>query len=226
MNIVAEGLYQKYYDQYKQVPHTITMMVGGLPTHPMNILKYGCTWSYDGLINEYKDDCVVLMDGEKEVCPGMAGLEYPISSDIGNLEAFYTSGGAAHTIDVMQARGVQDCHYKTLRYPGHCDIVQFLIREAGLDIKTLVQIFQQACPPQKDVVVIKATADDFTYQNVIKSDKRFSAMQKATAFPAAAAAHTVGLSGVSGPVLKYNDIRAVQFNIMLDQLFQESYEKS
>ena len=199
------------------------MMVGGLPQHPNNTLQYSCTWSYDGLVNEYRDSCIILKNGEQIRVNGMEGYQFPISSsDIGSLEAFYTSGGAAHTIATMQKRGVLNCSYKTLRYPGHHQIVNFLINESGLNDKSLVDIFKKTCPPQDDLVIIQIQIDDLSFEKVIKSDSQFSAMQKSTAFPIAAAAHTIVISDIDRPVLKYSDLTYPQFNKTLEQLFKST----
>ena len=54
-NIIAEYIYQEYVAYNQLIPNDISMMVGGLPQYPNNTLKYACTWSFDGLVNEYKD---------------------------------------------------------------------------------------------------------------------------------------------------------------------------
>ena len=41
----------------------VKMMVGGIPEAPDNPLNYSVTWSIDGLINEYRDDCLILEKG-------------------------------------------------------------------------------------------------------------------------------------------------------------------
>ena len=118
----------------------------------------------------------------------MDGLEKLEGKKFGKMEAFYTSGGASHSIYSMKERGVKNCSYKTLRYPGHRDIVRFLIRECGLDDFSLEQIFVTGCgKANKDevFVVAKVSGENKTWkqEKVIKSDDKFSAMQKATAFP-------------------------------------------
>ena len=220
VNIIAEEMYQEWRKREGESPETITMMVGGLPQQPNNTLQYSCTWSYDGLINEYRDDCIVLIDGKQTTVRGMDGYQFPVPSELGPLEAFYTSGGVAHTISVMKKRGVKNCSYKTLRYPNHHKMVNFLIHESGLDDSSLIEVFKRTCPPREDLVIIKVAAQDLTFEKVIRSDENFSAMQKATAFPIAAAAHTVSLYDISKPVLKYDDLWDTQFNLWLDRLFQ------
>ena len=53
------------------------------------------------------------------------------------LEAFYTSGGASHSIPSMKERGVNNCCYKTIRYKGHRDMVRLLIRNSELSKECL-----------------------------------------------------------------------------------------
>ncbi len=61
VNILAEEGYRKLYGGAEIT--SVEMMVGGLPDYlesNNNPLRYGVTWSIDGLINEYRDDCLVL----------------------------------------------------------------------------------------------------------------------------------------------------------------------
>ena len=45
------------------IPTTVGMRVGGLPIdRESNTLRYSCTWSYDGLINEYKDEQIIFSE--------------------------------------------------------------------------------------------------------------------------------------------------------------------
>ena len=96
----------------------VKMMVGGLPDYlesSKNPLRYGVTWSVDGLINEYRDDCLILEDGQIKTVRGMDGVEEIEGEKFGKMEAFYTSGGASHSIYSMKERGVKNCSYKTIR---------------------------------------------------------------------------------------------------------------
>ena len=50
-------------------------------------------------------------------------------------------------------------NYKTLRYPGHCEKIQFLMNDLKLneDRETLKRILEKAIPQtQQDVVIIYA----------------------------------------------------------------------
>ena len=169
---------------------SVEMMVGGLPDYlesANNPLRYKVTWSVDGLINEYRDDCIILEDGQIKTVKGMSGVETLETNSLGKVEAFYTSGGASHSIYSMKARGFSNCSYKTIRYQGHGDMVRFLIRDCGLDDETLNKIFVDGCGhANKDEVIViakvKKANKTWRKEKLIKSDEQFSAMQKATAF--------------------------------------------
>ena len=217
VNILAEH----GYNSHKGLPTTVEMMVGGLPTTPNNYLKYNCTWSHDGLINEYKDQCTVLTDGSITLADSMSGL-INVNTGLGAMEAFYTSGGASHTIKTMQGRGVQNCHYRTIRYKGHCEAMKFLMRNISSD-NELLAFLDKACPPAPDLVIVKVRVGDrepslsykhskwrqhflkpyshpITQENVadweeekiVYSNDKFSAMQMATAFPISVVAYLIG----------------------------------
>tara|TARA_Y100001938_G_C8065916_1_gene420175 strand:+ start:30 stop:1181 length:1152 start_codon:yes stop_codon:yes gene_type:complete len=186
VNILAEQGCKEIHTEVDSVK----MMVGGLPAIKTNPpLNYAVTWSIDGLINEYRDDCKVLKDGEIETVSGMSGLE-KVNFDMlegEELEAFYTSGGASHSISTMKKRGVKNCSYKTIRYSGHRDAVKFLINRANLSEDCLNQVFKEGCGTSTgDVVLIKAEVKGknltWSKEIVVGYDANFSAMQKATAF--------------------------------------------
>ena len=165
VNIVGESMVKYPFND----PDRVELMVGGLPARQMhddntafdgvnnwNPLNYLVTWSVDGLINEYRDDCLILKHGDVKTVKGMSGL-LKVKSILGDLEAFYTSGGASHTIDSMKVKGAQNCAYRTLRYPGHRDLIRWLINDAGLSDESLQQLFMNGCshPDEKDIVIVK-----------------------------------------------------------------------
>jgi saccharopine dehydrogenase-like NADP-dependent oxidoreductase len=237
VNIITEWGCKSVYG----TPDDIKMMVGGIPTlSDVNApLNYATTWSVDGLINEYRDDCEILSDGEIKIVKGMEGHERVYVDWIGQrLEAFYTSGGASHSIPDMKSRGVKNCSYKTIRYAGHRDIIKFLIRDCKLPDEALRQIFLEGCAPLKDIkdiVIIKSLVRrgdlKWSKELVISADNKFSAMQKATAFPISSVAALMAkgvfddrkIENRSGDiklpiVLSYKDIPQEGFTENLTQL--------
>lgn len=153
IGIVAHHLSQKF-SRLREVK----MRVGALPAFPTNTLKYNLTWSVDGLINEYCHPCEAIRDGAViEVLP-LEGLEH-FSLDGTEYEAFNTSGGLGTLCDTLQGR-VQTLDYKTVRYPGHCDIMKMLLQELGLkaDQELLKGILRRSIPlTMQDVVLVFVT---------------------------------------------------------------------
>jgi saccharopine dehydrogenase-like NADP-dependent oxidoreductase len=208
----------------------VKMMVGGIPEAPDNPLNYSVTWSIDGLINEYRDSCVILENGSHVPKKGMTGLEQVFSKALNkNLEAFYTSGGASHSSQSMLERGVLDCSYKTLRYQGHCDIVEFLIRKCALSDECLTSVFQGcASKGSKDIVLIKVSIKSKSGENWEKemlirqnpSTCPYSAMQKATGFSLASVAKEMVSGGsLDKPrQLSYRDVNYEKFTENMDLL--------
>ena len=215
INIIAE---QECIKQ-KKLPTSVTMRVGGLPVDRCsNTLKYSCTWSYDGLINEYKDDCIVLRNGEEHVVKGLEGLDN-LNTPIGVLESFFTSGGTSHTLKKLKDLGVKNCYYKTFRYPGHRDYISFLLNDCQASDETVIEILKRICPPEDDLVIMGVYLDEGSLERIIYHDDQFSAMQKATAFPVASVTAMLGEGLMDEKrALEYSDINYEKFNCLLAEL--------
>ena len=131
----------------------VNMRVGALPQFPHNALKYNLTWSTDGLINEYCNPCESIRDGVKGEVPALEELE-AFSLDGTEYEAFNTSGGLGTLCETLENK-VENLNYKTVRYPGHCDIIKMLVRDLRLGQRRDIM---------KDVL---ETAIPITYQDVV-----------------------------------------------------------
>jgi len=223
VNIMAEGLYEKWREHDL---HGIEMFVGGLPINSnINPLKYTLNWSIDGLVNEYIEDCNILSCGEIKTKPGMSGLEAVNTKNLGYLEAFNTSGGAASTLSLMKERGVRNCSYKTLRYVGHHTMASFLMRDSGLNKEELSKVFT-ATEPVKDLAIIalKLTAMDSSedyVERVYFPQNGMSAMQAATAAPVAIVATLIldeYIPRETDRPLTYSDIPLDRFTYLLDNI--------
>jgi saccharopine dehydrogenase-like NADP-dependent oxidoreductase len=144
----------KRFDQLNRV----RMRVGALPLFPSNALKYNLTWSTAGLINEYCNPCHVIHDGAvREVLP-LEGLE-EFSLDGATYESFNTSGGLGTLWETLQGK-VDFLNYKTIRYPGHCELIRFLCNDLRLcERRKLFQdVLEHAVPvTTQDVVLIFVT---------------------------------------------------------------------
>jgi saccharopine dehydrogenase-like NADP-dependent oxidoreductase len=136
----------------------VRMRVGALPIFPSNALKYNLTWSTDGLINEYCNPCEAIVDGALREMPALEELE-EFSLDGIAYEAFNTSGGLGTLCETLTGR-VENLNYKTVRYPGHRDIIKILIRDLrlGQNRRVLRDVFEAAIPmTTQDVVLVFVT---------------------------------------------------------------------
>lgn len=189
INIIANHLMQSFTEI-----DTVKLRVGALPQYSSNALQYALTWSTEGLINEYGNLCRAVIDGKEMNVLPLEGLE-EIEIDGALYEAFNTSGGIASLADTY-ANKLKNLNYKTMRYPGHCEKMKFLMDDLQLntDRKTLKHILERAIPTTLDDMVIvysAVTGKDkhiFTEKNYVKkfypkeiNGIRFSAIQLTTA---------------------------------------------
>lgn len=137
----------------------LRLRVGALPRFPSNRLKYNLTWSTEGLINEYCNPCEAVEGGELVTVPPMEQLEH-ITIDGVEYEAFNTSGGLGSLGESLAGRA-RSVNYKTIRYPGHCRLIKFLLHDLGfIDRREeLCAVFDRSIPTtQDDVIVILCVA--------------------------------------------------------------------
>jgi len=139
--------------------HAMRLRVGALPQFPSNALKYNLTWSTDGLINEYCNACEAIVDGSLCEMPPLEELERFALDGI-DYEAFNTSGGLGTLAQTLAGR-VRQLNYRTVRYPGHRDLMKLLLQDLRLAERrdVLKDILEQAVPQtDQDVVLIFVTA--------------------------------------------------------------------
>ncbi len=137
----------------------LRLRVGALPRFPSNRLKYNLTWSTEGLINEYCNPCEAVQGGQLTTVPPLEQLER-LTIDGVEYEAFNTSGGLG-TLAITLKDRVGNVNYKTIRYPGHCELMKFLLHDLGMqDHKgELAAIFDRSLPGTfQDQIVIFVSA--------------------------------------------------------------------
>ena len=188
ISIAAHDLFKRFDSVQK-----LRLRVGALPQNPTNRLKYNLTWSTDGLINEYLNPCEAILNGKRvEVLP-LEGYER-FTIDGTEYEAFNTSGGVGALCEMLEGK-VANLDYKTVRYPGHQEILKILIDDLRLGERPdmMKEIFENALPiTQQDVIVIFADAvgmrnGDLCEENFIRKvhgteigGQRWSAIQITT----------------------------------------------
>ena len=125
VNIIASDLIRKF-----DTVNEVKMRVGALPKYPSNAMAYYLTWSTDGLINEYINDCDIISNHKHIKTQPLDGLEQ-VYIDGDRYEAFNTSGGSASMCDTFSDK-VKSLSYKTIRYPGHQASMKFLLDDLNV----------------------------------------------------------------------------------------------
>jgi saccharopine dehydrogenase-like NADP-dependent oxidoreductase len=155
---LAKDAKTAFMPQCGLAPGFIGIVAHHLPAFPTNALKYNLTWSVDGLINEYCHPCEAIHGGEVTAMLPLEGLEH-FSLDGVEYEAFNTSGGLGTLCETLNGK-VRNLDYKSVRYPGHRELMQFLLSDLRLsgDQETLKDIMRKSVPTtMQDVVLVFVT---------------------------------------------------------------------
>ena len=138
----------------------IRMRVGALPSNPTGLMGYAFNWSPEGVVNEYLNDCEVIEEGRHKWVSPMEWLE-TLYIDGVKLEAFTTSGGLGTMCETYLGK-VDNIDYKTIRYPGHVQLMNFFFHELLMRERRELagEILTHAKPPvDDDVVYVHVSAE-------------------------------------------------------------------
>ncbi len=100
----------------------LKLYVGGLPQQPVPPFHYQLVFSVEGLINEYVEPARILRKGKLVTLEPLTEPEEFHMDGFSPLIAFHTSGGTSTLPETFEGR-VGECFEKTLRYPGHYDLL-------------------------------------------------------------------------------------------------------
>ena len=100
----------------------LKLYVGGLPEKPMPPFHYQLVFSVEGLINEYVEPARILRKGKLTTIEALTEPEEFHMDGFAPLVAFQTSGGTSTLPETFEGK-VGECFEKTLRYPGHYDLL-------------------------------------------------------------------------------------------------------
>ncbi len=203
VSIIAMDGYQKLTKV-----DSIKIRVGGLPQSARPPLNYQMVFSAEGLINEYWEPCVIIDGGKKKTVNPMTEIELLDFDGVGKLEAFYTSGGTSTLPDTFENK-VNFLDYKTIRYPGHCQVFKPML-EIGLASRQPITVGDQQVEPRAllkavldknlsfgglDMVLVRVVLEGeldgenktIVYEIIDRQDTHtgLTAMMRTTAFPAA-----------------------------------------
>lgn len=143
---------------------SIKLRVGALPCHPTGLLSYAFNWSPEGVVNEYLNDCEVIENGVRKWVSPLEWREKLVINGI-QLEAFTTSGGLGTMCETYDGM-VENLDYKSIRYPGHAELMNFFFHELLMrdDRAKAGEILVNAKPPvSEDVVYVHAAAEGWRH---------------------------------------------------------------
>lgn len=141
----------------------IKLRVGALPQNPTGLLGYAFNWSPEGVVNEYLNDCEVIEEGKLKTVSAMEWIETLYIDGI-KLEAFTTSGGLGTMCETYLGK-IENLDYKTMRYPGHVQQMNFFFHELLMreNRAEAGRILTNAKPPvADDVVYVHAAAEGWS----------------------------------------------------------------
>lgn len=203
---------------------SVEMRVGALPQFAGNQMKYYLSWSTAGLINEYCQLGEALHDGRRIATLPLDGVER-LTIDGVEYEAFNTSGGVATMCETFAGK-IGELNYKTMRYPGHRDLMKFLLQDLNLGRQQalLTQIFDQEVPlTDHDVVVFYVSAVGTSGRELVQRSfvkkmhgatvhgRRLSAIQLTTAAGAAAVLELFARGTLPKTFVKQESITLAEF---------------
>ena len=192
---------------------SVKIYVGGLPQVPEPPLNYQLVYSLEGVLDYYTTPVLVLEGGEVIDKEPLTGVETVTFEALGELEAFLTAGGISRM--PYRYRGlIPSMSYKTLRYPGHCELMKSMRNLGLMDLdpveiggasvvprNLLIKVLDTKLrkPSGKDLVVMRVVIDGaidgasrtVTYEMVdyYDQDQEITAMMRTTGYSLGATAY-------------------------------------
>lgn len=208
---------------------SVKMYCGVLPQNPIPPLNYKLTFNVEGLVAEYDHKAVTLQNGEIVLVDTLDDLEDLHIDELGDMEAFNTSGGTSTAPYTFQGK-VKEYVYKTIRFPGHCKLMRAYkdwgfwsfdeVSVNGCKVKP-VELFYKVFGEKlaqikgKDCCAVRAvgygTKDGQPKRMQIdifdKEDEHtgFTAMERLTGFSAAIYAHAMASGEMKAGALRYEE---------------------
>jgi lysine 6-dehydrogenase len=183
---------------------------------------------------------VILEQGKKKTVNPMTEVENLEFDGIGELEAFYTSGGTSTLPDTYQGR-VDFLDYKTIRYPGHCRLFRTML-ELGLASQQEIDVNGQKVQPRElfkavlnrklsfgdlDMTLVRVSVEgeisgeekQIVYEIVDRQQSAtgLTAMMRTTAFPAAIVTLMAARGQLTEPGCKPQEL-VVKPNLFIPEL--------
>ena len=202
-----------YIDSILDETHSFLCFVGGLPIDREWPYEYKAPFSPSDVIEEYVRLARYVEGGEIVVKPALSEPELIDFHGVGTLEAFNTDGLRT----LIRTMNIPNMKEKTLRYPGHIDIMR-IFRESGFFSEETIEVNGKEIKPleltskllfdewklnegDEDITVLKVVIEGikdekkyrYTYDMVDRYDKEkgITSMARTTGFTCTATARLV-----------------------------------
>jgi saccharopine dehydrogenase-like NADP-dependent oxidoreductase len=166
------------------------------------------------VLSEYLQPCEAIVDGVLREVPALEELE-EFSLDGVRYEDFNTSGGLGTLCEALGGK-VRTLNYRTVRYPGHRDIMKALIHDLRLGQRpeVLKDILEHAIPgTMQDVVLVFVTV----------SGQKEGRLLQETYANKIYGGEVAGVPCSAIPITTASGIRAVLDLLALDKLPQKGF---
>ncbi|MCU0458302.1 MAG: saccharopine dehydrogenase NADP-binding domain-containing protein [Bacteroidales bacterium] len=118
------------YHNARMEINELEYMVGGLPRERKWPFEYKAPFSPTDVIEEYTRPARFVENGRIVIRPAMSDAELVHFKGVGTLEAFNTDGLRSL---IRTMKNIPHMREKTLRYPGHINLIRALLESGFLD---------------------------------------------------------------------------------------------
>ncbi len=122
-----------HHNEYMEI-EDFTYCVGGLPKVKVYPFYYKAPFSPIDVVEEYTRPARFIEKGKRMIKPAMSEPEMVFFDKVGTLEAFYTDGLRSLLRNMDHIPNMRE---KTLRYPGHIQLIQALKKAGFFDTEPI-----------------------------------------------------------------------------------------
>lgn len=142
---VAPGMSNLIFGRYNEEMKITSFecYVGGLPKERKPPFQYKAPFSPIDVIEEYTRPARLVEQGKIVTRPALSGSEILAFEEVGELEAFNTDGLRSL---IYTMNHIPDMKEKTLRYPGHIDLI-IALQQAGFFDSKEIQVKNSTISP-------------------------------------------------------------------------------
>ncbi len=206
-----------YYNSLMKID-SFECMVGGLPKKRIKPFEYKAPFSPIDVLEEYTRPARYVEDGNIVTRPALSDAELIDFAQVGTLESFNTDGLRSILFTMKHIANMKE---KTLRYPGHIDLMKALIKAGFLKMEPVNFKGQLITPMEFTSALLfnewklNSTEEEFTLMTIkIKGEGKAIAYELYDEYDAAT--QTSSMSRTTG----YTATAAV--NMLIEKLFTET----